>query len=250
MESPNNNHIPTNEEVIEELTRDLEQHTFADSAPNENNFEEPPAEDGCNEKPINNDCNDFIDEEELKKVNDNLSDEEKQSRLETANELKKEGNEHYKKGEYRESISKYTDALRLYPLENTLERSVVYSNKAASKKYLGFIESAIDDCTKSIELNPNYVRALLRRAKLYEENEKLDESLDDYKKILELDPGNVEAMMAGQRLPPLIHERNEKLKTEMLAPYIYDYWKLCAATSLLKNVIGTFDRYVMDEFSQ
>lgn len=54
-------------------------------------------------------------------------------------------------------------------------------------------KEAIEDCTKAIELNPTYVRALLRRAKLYESDEKLDEALEDYKKILELDPGNSEA---------------------------------------------------------
>ncbi|GCB84436.1 hypothetical protein scyTo_0025179, partial [Scyliorhinus torazame] len=49
-------------------------------------------------------------------------------------------------------------------------------------------EEAISDCTKAIELNPNYIRAILRRAELYEKSEKLDEALQDYKTILEKDP--------------------------------------------------------------
>lgn len=81
--------------------------------------------------------------------------------------------------------------------------------------------SAIDDCSKAIELNDKYVRAYLRRAALYEETEKLDESLEDYKKVLELDPGNKDAAAAQIRLPPLINERNEKLKTEMLGNFSY-----------------------------
>jgi hypothetical protein len=36
------------------------------------------------------------------------------------------------------------------------------------------------------------------------------------KKILELDPGNGDALSASHRLPPLISDRNEKLKEEML----------------------------------
>lgn len=55
-----------------------------------------------------------------------------------------------------------------------------------------------------------------RRAKLYEELDKLDECLDDYKQILEIDSNNKDARQAIVRLPPLIAERNEKLKTEML----------------------------------
>ncbi|CAG5076466.1 Similar to TTC1: Tetratricopeptide repeat protein 1 (Homo sapiens) [Cotesia congregata] len=77
-------------------------------------------------------------------------------------------------------------------------------------------ESAIKDCTKAVELNPAYLKAYLRRAQLYEQTDNLDQSLADYKKILELDPGHSEAHHAVRRLPPLIEEKNEKLKEEML----------------------------------
>lgn len=43
-------------------------------------------------------------------------------------------------------------------------------------------------CFLAVELDPNYIRALLRRAELYEKTEKLDEALEDYKAILEKDP--------------------------------------------------------------
>ena len=49
--------------------------------------------------------------------------------------------------------------------------------------------SAIEDCTKALELNPGYLKCLLRRAELYEKTDKLDEALGDYQKILEMDPG-------------------------------------------------------------
>lgn len=58
--------------------------------------------------------------------------------------------------------------------------------------------------------------AIFRRAKLYEEKDKLDESLDDFKKILEIEPGNAEAKAASIRLPPKIQERNEHMKEEMI----------------------------------
>lgn len=48
----------------------------------------------------------------------------------------------------------------------------------------------------AIELNPEYVRALLRRAELYEQTEKLDEALEDYKKVLEHDPNQTSARQA------------------------------------------------------
>ncbi len=49
-------------------------------------------------------------------------------------------------------------------------------------------EAAIEDCSKALELNPMYMKALLRRAELYEKTEKLYEALTDYQKALELDP--------------------------------------------------------------
>lgn len=52
------------------------------------------------------------------------------------------------------------------------------------------------DCTKAIELNPNYTKVYIRRAHLYEEMDKLDEALEDYKQIVTLDPSNQEANIA------------------------------------------------------
>lgn len=48
----------------------------------------------------------------------------------------------------------------------------------------------------AIKLNPDYVRALLRRAELYEQTEKLDEALEDYKKVLDRDPNQASAREA------------------------------------------------------
>lgn len=48
----------------------------------------------------------------------------------------------------------------------------------------------------AIELNPEYIRALLRRAELYEQTEKLDEALEDYQKVLERDPTQASARQA------------------------------------------------------
>lgn len=55
-----------------------------------------------------------------------------------------------------------------------------------------------------------------RRAKLYEQTDKLDESLVDFKRVVEMNPDCADAQMALVRLPRKIAERNEKLKDEML----------------------------------
>lgn len=57
---------------------------------------------------------------------------------------------------------------------------------------------------------------LCRRAALYEEADKLDECMADYSKMVELEPSNIEARTNVARLQPIINERNEKLKDEMM----------------------------------
>lgn len=173
-------------------------------------------EDNTGSKLERRDDDDFIDDESQRDWEKGLTEEEKLANKAQADGLKAQGNDLFKQGEYDKSANMYTAALRICPVEYTAERSILYANRAAAKTKLNFKPSAIDDCTKAIEHNPLYLKALLRRATLYEEADKLDESLEDFKKILELDPGNVEAKAAQTRLPPKIQERNERLKEEMM----------------------------------
>lgn len=69
----------------------------------------------------------------------------------------------------------------------------------------------------ALELNPDYVKALLRRAELYEQTEQLEKALDDYQKVLERDPkqtaaGQACAVSSGpvavaRSIPPVFYLR-------------------------------------------
>lgn len=227
MSESTSDRLPTNEEVIDDLTKDLRDIQFSSSpgTVGENgdqkhipkDFEESDNDDKDPDRVVEKEIlSDESDDEELKNQEIDLTEEEKDSKKNEALELKKQGNEEFKNECYLESIKTYSKALRICPLKFSSDRAILYSNRAASKAKIERKSSAIDDCTKAIELNDKFIRAYLRRAKLYEDTDKLDESLEDYKKIMELDPGNKEAMVAVHRLPPIIAERNEKLKTEML----------------------------------
>lgn len=157
------------------------------------------------------------DEEYLRELEKDLTEEEKESRRKESLELKEKGNTQFKSGEHVEAEESYTAALRLCPVSYSKERSILFSNRAAARMHQDKKEDAISDCSKAIELNPNYVRAILRRAELYEKTEKLDEALEDYKTVLEKDPGIPAAREACMRLPRQIEERNEKLKEEMMS---------------------------------
>lgn len=224
--------LKTNEQIIEELTKDLESSCIkvdeksasnddgAESTLNSGSLEDSTrkvTEIGDDE--TERDTNvpkDFVDEDSLKDRELTLSESEKEAFREEAEKLKNQGNDFFKKGDYMEAVSIYTQGLQTCPLAYNKERSILYANRAAAKSKLLEKEPAISDCAKAIELNPSYVKAYVRRAQLYEETEKFDEALEDYKKVLTFDPAHTEANYAVRRLPPLIQERNEKLKAEML----------------------------------
>jgi len=134
-----------------------------------------------------------------------------------ANEFKNTGNDHYKNGAFTESIESYSNGIGICPLRCSNDRAVLYGNRAAAYIQLKNNTMAIQDCSKSLELDPKYIKVILRRAKLYEESDKLDESLEDFKNVLELDSNCLEARQAIARLPTKINERNEKLKEEMFS---------------------------------
>ncbi|KAE8287832.1 Tetratricopeptide repeat protein 1 [Larimichthys crocea] len=158
-----------------------------------------------------------FDDDYLREVEKELTEEEKESRKQQSLTLKEQGNKLFKAGDWLEAERSYKEALVLCPVCFSKERAVLFSNRAAARLHLDMKDQAITDCTRAIELNPDYVRALLRRAELYEQTDKLDEALEDYKKVLELDPNLTSARQACMRLPQQIHERNEKLKEEMMS---------------------------------
>ncbi|XP_078142773.1 tetratricopeptide repeat protein 1 isoform X2 [Centroberyx gerrardi] len=158
-----------------------------------------------------------FDDDYLREVEKELTEEEKESRRQESLALKEEGNSQFKAGEWLEAERSYTEALVSCPVCYSRERAVLFSNRAAARLHLDLKDQAIADCSRAIELNPDYVRAILRRAELYEKTEKLDEALEDFQKVLEKDPGQQTARLACMRLPQQIHERNEKLKEEMMS---------------------------------
>ncbi|XP_042287578.1 tetratricopeptide repeat protein 1 [Thunnus maccoyii] len=158
-----------------------------------------------------------FDDEYLREVEKELTEEEKESRRQQSLTLKEKGNSQFKAGSWLEAERSYTESLVLCPVCFSRERAVLFSNRAAARLHMDLKDQAISDCSRAIELNPDYVRALLRRAELYEQTDKLDEALEDYKKVLDQDPNHASARRACMRLPQQIQERNEKLKEEMMS---------------------------------
>lgn len=108
------------------------------------------------------DCETEVDDESQRDFELTLSEDEKLANKEKSEEFKKEGNDFFKYMEYEKSIESYTSGLKICPFEFSNERSVLYANRGAAKIKLDFKAAAIEDCSKAIEFNPNYIKAYTR----------------------------------------------------------------------------------------
>ncbi|XP_062105876.1 inactive TPR repeat-containing thioredoxin TTL3-like [Humulus lupulus] len=77
-------------------------------------------------------------------------------------EVKKAGNEHYRKGYFVEALSLYDRAISLSP-----ENAAYRSNRAAALTALGRLGEAVRECEEAVRLDPGYGRAHQRLASLY-----------------------------------------------------------------------------------
>ncbi|KAG5441357.1 Mitochondrial import receptor subunit TOM70 [Clonorchis sinensis] len=99
--------------------------------------------------------------------------------LESAIALKNRGNKFFKAGQYAKAIQLYDEGLEVCPEDAVQERAALFQNRAAAKENQRQYESAIVDCTSALELSPRYLKALNRRAHLYEKLEQWTDCLPD-----------------------------------------------------------------------
>ncbi|CAL4092054.1 unnamed protein product, partial [Meganyctiphanes norvegica] len=154
---------------------------------------------------------DDLIEENLKDLELSLTEEEKNDKKEEALKFKEEGNKNFKESNFSLALHSYTEGLRICPLSFPRDRSILYSNRAATKAKLDHKKDAIKDCDKAIDLHSAYTKAILRRATLYQETEKLDEALKDFQRVLELDPNNNEARYAVRSLDTTLQFNDRKI---------------------------------------
>ncbi|GBG72816.1 hypothetical protein CBR_g12383 [Chara braunii] len=138
--------------------------------------------------------------------------------VQMADDAKAEGNKLYVQKDYAGALECYARALELIPVhEDTIQnRATYHANRAICFLQQAEYVDAVKESTLALELNPNYVKALLRRAQAHEKLDQLEESLQDLKKVVELDPSDKQAKEAVRRLEPAVMAKREKMKEEML----------------------------------
>lgn len=108
--------------------------------------------------------------------------------LKRAHELKEEGNKKFQAKEYVSALEQYDNALKLIPKTHP-DRAVFHSNKAACLMQMKPIdyETVIAECSMALQVQPQFVRALLRRARAFEAIGKYEMAMQDVQELLGAD---------------------------------------------------------------
>lgn len=117
--------------------------------------------------------------ETIQTHNSALEEPKEESPFQLAQKYKVEGNEFFKRGRYDDAITCYNKAIEKIPEEYKSDLATYYQNRAAAYEQLKKWSSVIADCTKAIELNNRYEKALFRRAKAEEMIKDWVNALDD-----------------------------------------------------------------------
>ncbi|XP_019869580.1 mitochondrial import receptor subunit TOM70 [Aethina tumida] len=126
-----------------------------------------------------------------------------------ANRFKTEGNEMFKRGKYDEAINLYNKAIESIPEEYKTDLATFYQNRAAAYEQLKKWSAVIADCSKAIELNNKYEKALFRRAKAEEMIKDWENALDDITSVCILQNfSNQSALLMADRVLKELGKKN------------------------------------------
>ncbi len=104
---------------------------------------------------------------------------------------KYEGNELFKNGEIDKAIEKYKTALTEVSPTDEKSKTIaadIYANLAICYQQRWDAHNVVEACTRCLELVPNHVKALVRRAQGYESLEKYKAALADFEAAATLEP--------------------------------------------------------------
>ncbi|XP_055500995.1 mitochondrial import receptor subunit TOM70 [Leucoraja erinacea] len=139
--------------------------------------------------------------------------------LDRAQAAKNKGNKYFKAGKYEQAIQCYTEAISLCPLEQKQDLSTFYQNRAAAFEQQLKWKEVVQDCSKAVELNPKYIKALYRRAKAYEKLDNKKECLEDVTAVCILEGfQNQQSMLLADKVLKLLGKEKAKEKYKNREP--------------------------------
>ncbi len=101
----------------------------------------------------------------------------------TAIKLFDDGVAAYLRGDYKDSIKLFSQALK-----KNRKFALAYSSRGAAYLKLNKINRALDDLTRAIKLDSAYARAFHLRGLAYEQSGEIARAYRDYDRAIEIDP--------------------------------------------------------------
>jgi import receptor subunit TOM70 len=132
-----------------------------------------------------------------------------EQREDYAAKLKQAGNKAYGDKAYNKAIGLYSKAIICKP------DPVFYSNRAACYSAMSEWDNVIEDTTAAITMDPDYVKAINRRATAYEHQKKYSEALLDFTASCIID--NFKSESTAQSVERLLKAFAEQRAKEMMA---------------------------------
>lgn len=126
--------------------------------------------------------------------------------------IKMDGNKFFKAGEIDKAIEKYTEALKHCQAsdeKSVATRADLFSNRAMCQQQRWSYSEVVEDCTACLELVPNHVKALVRRAQAYEALEKYKGSLADFERATFLSPALDVAIKGSMRVRNILKKTGD-----------------------------------------
>lgn len=108
------------------------------------------------------------------------------------------GNEAFQAGKYAAAEEHYTAALACNNASRPFT-SVCFCNRAAASHAQGHIADAIADCNRAMDLNPEYPKAISRRANLHEIIRNYGQAISDLRRLITLQESQQQKGKGGVR---------------------------------------------------
>lgn len=166
--------------------------------------------------------------------------------FEQAVEHKESGNACFKEGKYDTAIEFYDKAIEVCPESKSTDLSQFYQNRAAAYEHLSKWSNVKDDCTKALELNQKYIKALHRRARAFENLKQFELCLEDVTAvaILEGFQNNNTLFFADRILKDLgqMHAKEAMASKQPVEPskyFVANYFKSFSQDPVHKVVVGS-----------
>lgn len=151
-----------------------------------------------------------------------LTKEEEEQLIKEASSFKQRGNELFKSAKYDAAREEYQKALDICPFSQTKDRAIFHANIGACYFKQSKWKESADACTAALKDDPEYIKALYRRAQA---NEKLgtwtalESSFKDYKELSSRPHPismKTDIEKGTKTLPKRIADAQEREKAEMM----------------------------------